>query len=133
VTARDASPGEYGCFAIQCIAKQPVGNDRRNDPTPARSRPTLHVFGGKEHPMKEAIDHRAEGMSNRLDQERTEERFLEQFAALEENLTLLQASMHSMSETAKLFGSLARHIRRSNCPASGRQDKIRADCGLGQR
>lgn len=83
--------------------------------------------------MKEAIDDRAEGNDNCLEQERTEERFLEQFAALEENLTLLQASMHSMSETAKLFGSLARHIRRSNCPASGRQDKIRADCGLGQR
>jgi hypothetical protein len=48
----------------------------------------------------------------------TEEQFLEQFAALEESLALIQTHMRSMSENAKLFGSLARHIRRSACPAA---------------
>lgn len=71
--------------------------------------------------MKEAIDDRDESRDNCLEQEFIEERFLEQFAALEENLTLLQAYMRSMSENARLFGNLARHIRRSTCPASGRQ------------
>jgi hypothetical protein len=81
--------------------------------------------------MKETIDTRDEGKDYCSKRELTEERFLEQFAALEEGLTLLQAHMHSMSENAKLFGSLARHIRRSTCP-TGHQDKIRAACGLGQ-
>jgi hypothetical protein len=38
--------------------------------------------------------------------------------------------MRSMSENAKLFGSLARHIRRSTCPTTGHQNEVRADCGL---
>jgi len=50
--------------------------------------------------------------------ELTEERFLEQFAVLEENLVLLQNQMRSMSENAELFGALARHFRRSICPTS---------------
>ena len=50
------------------------------------------------------------------EQELTEEQFFEQFAALEEGLALLQIQMRRMSENAKLFGSLARHIRRSVCP-----------------
>jgi hypothetical protein len=54
-----------------------------------------------------------------LEQELTEERFFEQFAALEESLALLQLHMRDMSENAKLFGSLAMHIRRSVCPAAG--------------
>jgi len=82
--------------------------------------------------MKETIDARDESKDHRSEREHTEERFLEQFAALEESLALLQAHMHSMSENAKLFGSLARHIRRSTFPATGRQNQIRADCGLGQ-
>lgn len=82
--------------------------------------------------MKETIDTRDEGKDYCSKRELIEERFLEQFAALEEGLTLLQAHMHSMSENAKLFGSLARHIRRSTCPTTGHQDKIRAACGLGQ-
>ncbi len=52
------------------------------------------------------------------EREFTEERFLEQFAALEDSLALLQAQMHSMSENAKRFGILVRHIRRSTCPAT---------------
>ncbi len=52
------------------------------------------------------------------EQDLTEEQFLEQFAALEERLALLQIHMRSMSENAKLFGSLARHIRRSICPTT---------------
>jgi hypothetical protein len=51
------------------------------------------------------------------DPEITEEQFFEQFAALEDGLALLQIHMHRMSENAKLFGSLARHMRRSICPA----------------
>ena len=51
------------------------------------------------------------------DQELTEARFFEQFAALEESLARLQTHMRDMSETAKLFGSLATDIRRSVCPA----------------
>ena len=53
-----------------------------------------------------------------LDRELTEEKFFEQFAALEERVALLQTHMRDMSETAKLFGSLATHIRRSVCPAA---------------
>ena len=52
------------------------------------------------------------------EQELTEEQFFEQFAALEDGLALLQIHMRGMSENAKLFGSLARHIRRSICPAT---------------
>jgi hypothetical protein len=47
-----------------------------------------------------------------------EEQFLEQFAALEEGFALLQIHMRSISENAKLFGSLARNIRRSICPTT---------------
>ena len=53
-----------------------------------------------------------------LEQELTEERFFEQFAALEESLAVLQNHMRDMSENAKLFGSFATHIRRSVCPAA---------------
>ena len=80
--------------------------------------------------MKQTIDTRDDGKDYCSKRELTEERFLEQFAALEESLTLLQAHMYSMSENAKLFGSLARHIRRSICPTTGHQDNVRAACGL---
>ena len=66
--------------------------------------------------MKYLIDTRNKGSFP--EQDLVEERFLEQFAALEEGLALLQNQMRGMSENAKLFGSLARHIRRSICPAS---------------
>jgi len=46
----------------------------------------------------------------------TEERFFEQFAALEDGLSLLQLQMRGMSENAKLFGSFVRHMRQSTCP-----------------
>ena len=52
------------------------------------------------------------------EQELTEEQFFEQFAALEEGLALLQIHMRGMSENAKLFGCLAKHIRRSICPTT---------------
>ena len=48
----------------------------------------------------------------------TEEQFFEQFAALEDGLTLLEIHMRGLSENAKRFGSLARHMRRSICPAT---------------
>jgi hypothetical protein len=82
--------------------------------------------------MKETVDARDGSKNSCSERGLTEERFLEQFAALEESLTVLQAHMHSMSENAKLFGSLARHIRRSRCPTTGHQDKSRAGCGFGQ-
>jgi hypothetical protein len=50
------------------------------------------------------------------ERELSEEQFLDQFAALEEGLALLQIHMHGMSENAKLFGSFARQMRRSICP-----------------
>jgi hypothetical protein len=75
--------------------------------------------------MKETIDVR-----DCSERELSEERFREQFAALEESLTLLQAHMHSMSENAKLFGSLARRIRRSTCPTTGHRDPCRLRLGL---
>ena len=52
------------------------------------------------------------------EQQLTEEMFLEQFAALEDGLALLQIHMRGMSENAKFFGSLARHMRQSTCPAT---------------
>jgi hypothetical protein len=54
---------------------------------------------------------------NFAEQELTEEQFFEQFAAIEDGLSLLQIHMRGMSENAKLFGSLARRMRRSICPA----------------
>ena len=52
------------------------------------------------------------------EQEVTEEQFFEQFAALEEGLALVQIQLRSLSENAKQFGSLVRHMRRSVCPAT---------------
>jgi hypothetical protein len=66
--------------------------------------------------MRCPIDRRDQG--GVPEPELAEERFLEQFAVLEENLVLLQNQMRSMSENAELFGAHARHIRRSVCPTS---------------
>jgi hypothetical protein len=55
------------------------------------------------------------------EQEITEEQFFEQFAALEDGLSLLQLQMRTMSENARLFGSFVRHMRQSTCPTSGKQ------------
>jgi hypothetical protein len=52
------------------------------------------------------------------EQEFTEEQFLEQFAAIEEGLALVQIQLRSLSENAKLFASLVRHMRRSICPTT---------------
>ena len=68
--------------------------------------------------MKYLIDPHDENKGSFPDQELTEEQFFEQFAALEDGLALLQIHMRGMSENAKLFGSLARHMRRSICPAT---------------
>jgi hypothetical protein len=95
--------------------------------------PGVALFRSKEDFMKERTDARDESKDYCSERELTEERFLEQFAALEESLTLLQAHMHSMSENAKLFGSLARHIRRATCPTTNHQDKILADRGFGHK
>jgi hypothetical protein len=64
------------------------------------------------------------------EQKLTEERFFEQFAALEDGLSLLQLQMRGMSENAKLFGSLVRHMRQSTCPNSGKhEDGLEFDGG----
>jgi hypothetical protein len=52
------------------------------------------------------------------EQEFTEEQFFEQFAALEEGLALVQTQLRRLSENARLFGSLVRHIRRTSYPAT---------------
>ncbi len=64
------------------------------------------------------IDSHDKNKSSFPEQELTEEQFFEQFAALEEGLALLQIQMRGMSENAKLFGSLARQMRRSICPVT---------------
>ena len=74
--------------------------------------------------MKYLVDTHDKAKGRFPEPDLTEEQFFEQFAALEEGLALLQIHIRSMSENAKLFGSLARHIRRSVCPTtlSPRQD-----------
>jgi hypothetical protein len=52
------------------------------------------------------------------EQEVTEDQFFEQFAALEDGLVLVQIQLRSLSENAKLFGSLVRQMRRSICPTT---------------
>jgi hypothetical protein len=80
----------------------------------------------QENVMKEAIEEARDESKDRCSERgRTEERFLEQFAALEESLAVLQANMHNMSENANLFGRLARQIRRSTCPTTDHGDEIR--------
>jgi hypothetical protein len=66
------------------------------------------------------------------EREITEERFLEQFAALEDGLALLQLQMRGMSENAKLFGSFVRHLRQATCPAArgAQQTAIELDSGF---
>jgi hypothetical protein len=54
--------------------------------------------------------------------EPTEERFFEQFAALEDGLSLLQLHMRGMSENAKVFASFVRHMRQSTCPTNGKRE-----------
>ena len=68
--------------------------------------------------MKCFIDTHDKNNGSFPEQEFTEEQFLAQFAALEDGLALLQIHIRGMSENAKLFGSLARHMRRSICPAT---------------
>ncbi len=59
--------------------------------------------------MKCFIDTHDKNKGASPEQELTEEQFFEQFAALEEGLALVQIQLRSLSESAKLFGSLVRH------------------------
>ena len=68
--------------------------------------------------MKCLIDTHGKSKGSFPEQELTEEQFFEQFAALEDGLALLQIHIHGMSENAKLFGCLARRMRRSICPTT---------------
>jgi len=74
--------------------------------------------------LKCFIDVHDKNKDSSLEQEFTEEQFFEQFAALEEGLALVQIQLRDLSENAKRFGSLVRHMRRSTCPAtlSAKQD-----------
>jgi hypothetical protein len=68
--------------------------------------------------MKCFLDARDKNKRSFPEQELTEEQFFEQFAALEDGLALLQIQIRGMSENAKLFGCLARRMRRSICPTT---------------
>jgi hypothetical protein len=68
--------------------------------------------------MKCFIDTHDKNNGSFPEQEITEEEFFEQFAVLEEALDLLQIHMRGMAENAKLFGSLARDMRRSIRPSA---------------
>jgi len=74
--------------------------------------------------MKELTNAQDDRKDNRPQRELTEELFLEQFAALEESVALLQAHMQSLTANVKLFGSMARHVRRSTCPATPSPDRM---------
>jgi hypothetical protein len=68
--------------------------------------------------MKCLIDTHDKNKGSFPERELTEEQFFEQFASLEDGLALLQIHMRDLSENAKLFDSLARHMRRSICPTT---------------
>ena len=68
--------------------------------------------------MKCCCDVQDEKKGSIPEQEFTEEQFFEQFAALEEGLALVQIQLRGLSENAKLFGGLVRHMRRSTCPVT---------------
>ena len=68
--------------------------------------------------MKCLIDTHDKSKGCCSERELTEEQFFEQFAALEDGLTLLQNQMRGMSENAKLFGRTVRQMRRSICPTT---------------
>ncbi len=53
---------------------------------------------------------------NSPEQELAEERFFEQFAALEDGLVLVQIQLRSLAENARLFESLVRQMRAINLP-----------------
>jgi len=68
--------------------------------------------------MKCLVDTHDRNEGNCPGQKLTEEQFFEKFAALEDDLALLQLHMRGMSENVKLFGQSARHMRQSICPAT---------------
>ena len=72
--------------------------------------------------MKYCSDTHDQNKGSLPEQSPTEERFFEQFAALEDGLSLLQLQMRGMSENAKVFASFVRHMRQSTCPANGKRE-----------
>ena len=66
--------------------------------------------------MKRCTNTQDKNKGSLSEQELTEEQFFEQFAALEDGLSLLQLQMRGMSENVRLFGSFVRHMRQSTCP-----------------
>lgn len=69
--------------------------------------------------MKCCIDTHDKNKGSLSERELDEEQFFEQFAALEDGLSLLQLQMRGMSENARRFGSFVRYLRQSTCPTSG--------------
>src|SRR3954447_26430499 len=61
------------------------------------------------------------------EQELSEEQFLEQFAALEDSLVLLQIHVRALSENVERFGSLATQMRRLTSPATPSAERTGAD------
>ncbi len=68
--------------------------------------------------MKCLCDIRDKKKASIPQREFTEDQFFEQFAALEEGIALVQNQLRGLSENAKCFGSLVRHMRRSTCPVT---------------
>jgi len=59
------------------------------------------------------VEARGGAASSRVERQATEEQFLEQFAAIEDGLTVLQIQMRAIAESARRFGELAERIRAS--------------------
>jgi hypothetical protein len=63
--------------------------------------------------MRCLVEARGRTTTGRAENQAAEEQFLEQFAAIEEGLALLQIQMRAIAENARLFGELAERIRAS--------------------
>ena len=69
--------------------------------------------------MRCLVEARGRDTGGRAQKQAAEEQFLEQFAALEDGLALVQIQIRAMAENARLFGKLAERIRASTYGAQG--------------
>jgi hypothetical protein len=69
--------------------------------------------------MRCLVEARGPDTNGRAENQTAEEQFLEQFAAIEDGLALVQIQMCAMAENARLFGELAERIRASTYGAKG--------------
>jgi hypothetical protein len=110
---------------MNMIAEFADGSERyARGSDPARLRPPAHPT--QRSTVMTCSDTLDKNQGSVPEQEFDEDQFLEQYAALEEGLALLQIQLRGMSETANRFGSLARHLRRSICPAARSPDGFKA-------